>query len=194
MAINWGTWEFIALGLVMGIVFGFAFEKSRVFEPGVIVRQFQLRNFLMLKVMSIAIITSIAVIYYMHTYVGVAFAIKPTFYNANIIGGALLGVGIALAGACPGTVLAQVGAGYKDALFTLLGGIVAAKTYGVHKDFFDQYIIGEKQGKIQIFDQIGISYPMFAILFVSVLLAIWVILEIKQSWESEVGNNLDGIN
>mgnify|MGYP000355398640 CR=1 FL=1 len=40
----------ILSGLLMGIVFGFALEKSRVFEPGVIVGQMQLRNFLMLKV------------------------------------------------------------------------------------------------------------------------------------------------
>jgi hypothetical protein len=32
----------------MGIVFGFALEKSRVFEPGIIVGQMQLRNFITL--------------------------------------------------------------------------------------------------------------------------------------------------
>ena len=32
----------IAVGLVMGVVFGLALEKSRVFEPGMIVGQMQL--------------------------------------------------------------------------------------------------------------------------------------------------------
>ena len=40
----------IIVGIAMGIVFGFALEKSRVFEPGIIVGQMQLRNFIMLKV------------------------------------------------------------------------------------------------------------------------------------------------
>lgn len=40
----------IAVGGLMGIVFGFALEKSRVFEPGIIVGQMQMRNFIMLKV------------------------------------------------------------------------------------------------------------------------------------------------
>ena len=40
----------IVVGLLMGTVFGFALEKSRVFEPGIIVGQMQLRNFIMLKV------------------------------------------------------------------------------------------------------------------------------------------------
>ncbi len=35
-------------GILMGIVFGFALEKSCVFEPGIIVGQMQLRNFIML--------------------------------------------------------------------------------------------------------------------------------------------------
>ena len=40
----------VLIGLAMGMVFGLALEKSRVFEPGVIVGQMQLRNFIMLKV------------------------------------------------------------------------------------------------------------------------------------------------
>ncbi|WP_163103969.1 YeeE/YedE thiosulfate transporter family protein, partial [Acinetobacter baumannii] len=47
---------------------------------------------------------------------------KAALYAADIIGGLLLGAGISLAGACPGTTLAQVGSGYRDALFTLAGG------------------------------------------------------------------------
>ncbi|MEE4378191.1 MAG: hypothetical protein V2J55_11880 [Candidatus Competibacteraceae bacterium] len=40
----------IVLGLAMGLVFGLALEKTRVFEPGMMIGQFQLRNFIMLKV------------------------------------------------------------------------------------------------------------------------------------------------
>ena len=45
----------IIVGIAMGIVFGFALEKSRVFEPGIIVGQMQLRNFIMLKVFLTAV-------------------------------------------------------------------------------------------------------------------------------------------
>jgi hypothetical protein len=40
----------ILLGLAMGTAFGFFLEKARGFEPGVIIGQFQLRSFLMLRV------------------------------------------------------------------------------------------------------------------------------------------------
>ena len=49
----------ILIGLATGIVFGLALEKSRVFEPGVIVGQMQLKNFLMLKIFLAAVITGL---------------------------------------------------------------------------------------------------------------------------------------
>ena len=52
----------------MGIIFGFALEKSRVFEPGVIVGQMQLRNFIMLKVFLTAVATGAVVLAAMHGF------------------------------------------------------------------------------------------------------------------------------
>ena len=52
----------VILGLAMGAVFGIALEKSRVFEPGTIVSQMQLRTFLMLKVFLTAVVTGLVVI------------------------------------------------------------------------------------------------------------------------------------
>jgi hypothetical protein len=52
----------ILTGLLMGIAFGFALEKSRVFEPGIIVGQMQLRNFIMLKVFLTAVATGAVVL------------------------------------------------------------------------------------------------------------------------------------
>ena len=52
----------ILTGVLMGIVFGFALEKSRVFEPGIIVGQMQLRNFIMLKIFLTAVATGAVVL------------------------------------------------------------------------------------------------------------------------------------
>ena len=54
---------------------------------------------------------------------------KAALYAADIIGGLVLGAGIALAGACPGTTLAQIGVDYRDALFTLVGGLFGAVAF-----------------------------------------------------------------
>ncbi|MGE3916116.1 MAG: YeeE/YedE thiosulfate transporter family protein, partial [Hyphomicrobiaceae bacterium] len=116
----------ILIGLATGIVFGFVLEKSRVFEPGIIVGQMQLRSFIMLKVFLAAVVTGLVVLAVMHGVYGVPLSLKPLVWKADIIGGLVLGAGIALAGACPGTALAQVGAGYRDAIFVVLGGIAGA--------------------------------------------------------------------
>ncbi len=116
----------IIVGVAMGIVFGFALEKSRVFEPGIIVGQMQLRNFIMLKVFLTAVATGAVVLAVLNGLGYVKLQPKAAAYAADLVGGLLLGAGISLSGACPGTTLAQIGAGYRDALFTLVGGLFGA--------------------------------------------------------------------
>jgi uncharacterized membrane protein YedE/YeeE len=45
-------------------------------------------------------------------------------YDGNIIGGSMIGMGMALTGACPGTVFVQTGAGLPSGIFVLAGGIL----------------------------------------------------------------------
>ena len=106
----------IIVGVVMGIVFGVALEKSRVFEPGVIVGQMQLHNFIMLKIFLTAVATGAVALAVLNGFGFVKLQPKAALYAADIVGGLLLGIGITFAGACPGTTLAQIGAGYRDAL------------------------------------------------------------------------------
>ena len=47
-------------------------------------------------------------------------------YDANILGGSLLGIGMSLTGACPGTVLPQIATGVGSSLLVGIGGIVGA--------------------------------------------------------------------
>jgi hypothetical protein len=91
----------ILIGLLMGIVFGFALEKSRVFEPGIIVGQMQMRSFIMLKVFLTAVATGAVVLAVLNGFGLVKLQPKAALYAADIVGGLILGVGIALAGACP---------------------------------------------------------------------------------------------
>ncbi len=49
--------------------------------------------------------------------------------KTSFLGGAIFGVGWALSGACPGTVLAQIGEGKILGLFTALGMIIGTYIY-----------------------------------------------------------------
>ncbi|MCL4765145.1 MAG: YeeE/YedE family protein [Hyphomicrobiaceae bacterium] len=182
----------ILIGLATGIVFGIALEKSRVFEPGVIVGQMQLRNFLMLKIFLTAVVTGLVAIAIMHGSFGVGLYLKPLLWKADIIGGLILGVGIALAGACPGTALAQAGAGYRDALFVIAGGIAGALTYG----YFDAPItafFAESGAKVGFDQLLGLPFVTVALGFAAILVLLLVGLERLQPWRDEAGPDFDGL-
>jgi hypothetical protein len=182
----------ILIGLVMGAVFGIALEKSRVFEPGMIVGQMQFRNFIMLKVFLTAVATGAVVIAALHGFGLVKLAPKATFYAADVIGGLMLGAGIALAGACPGTVMAQVGVGYRDAIFTLLGGLAGATAFGYAEPALKPVLFAAGPGKITFMDLTGLSYPVLALGLAVVLVGVLVALEVWRPWRADLGRDVDG--
>ena len=57
-------------------------------------------------------------------------------YDGNLAGGALVGIGMALSGACPGTVLVQLAQGIPSANLTAAGAIIGAGTYVKTKHLF----------------------------------------------------------
>ena len=50
-------------------------------------------------------------------------------YDANIIGGAMVGAGMTLTGACPGTVLVQLSTGVRSGWLVMLGGVLGGILY-----------------------------------------------------------------
>lgn len=182
----------VLIGLASGVVFGFALEKSRVFEPGVIVGQMQLRNFLMLKIFLSAVITGLIVLAVLNGAFGVKLYLKPLLFRADLIGGLILGAGIALAGACPGTSLAQIGAGYRDAWFFFLGGIFGAMAYGY---FYEPLtaLLPDKGDNVSFDRLLGLPFWMVALGLAVVLAAGLVVLERFRSWRDEVGADVDGL-
>jgi hypothetical protein len=182
----------VLVGLAMGTGFGFALEKSRVFEPGMIVGQMQLRNFIMLKIFLTAVATGAVVLAALNGFGLAALYPKPTLYGADTLGGALLGAGIALAGACPGTVLAQVGVGYRDAIFTLLGGIAGATAFGYAEPALRPLLLSGGPGKITFAELTGIPYWILALVLAAVLIAALYALERWRPWRTEMGANVDG--
>ena len=102
---------------------------------------------------------------------------KAALYAADIVGGLLLGVGITLAGACPGTTLAQIGAGYRDALFTLLGGLAGAVAFSYAQPALSKTFLGQGGGKLIFTDLIGVPYWIGALVLAAVIVVILVALE-----------------
>lgn len=180
------TLMLVVLGLLMGLVFGIALEKSRVMEPGVLVRQFQFTNFIMLKMFFAAVATGLVVLTVL-TGLGVAeLHPKAAVMGSTVIGGLLLGAGIVIAGACPGTALAQIGAGYKDAWAVVAGGILAAMFYGYFQGPIDALIGFGDYGKITFTGILGLPFWLGALVVAAALVAVMVALEKWRPWRSEM--------
>lgn len=178
-------------GLLMGMVFGFALEKSRVFEPGMIVGQMQLRNWIMLKVFLSAVATGAVVLAVLNGFGFVKLQPKAALYAADIVGGLVLGAGIALAGACPGTTLAQIGVGYRDAIFTLFGGLAGAVAFSYVQPWLAKSLIGTGP-KLIFTDLAGIAYWQGALALAAAIAVILVLLEKLKPWREDLGVDVDG--
>jgi uncharacterized membrane protein YedE/YeeE len=175
----------------MGVVFGVALEKSRVFEPGMIVGQMQLRNWIMLKVFLSAVATGAVVLALLNGFGVVKLQPKAALYAADIVGGLILGTGITLAGACPGTTLAQLGAGYRDAFFTLLGGLSGAVAFSYAQPWLAASLIGTGP-KLIFTDLAGIPYWQGALALAGVIVAVLALLERLRPWRDDLGADVDG--
>lgn len=182
----------IATGLAMGVVFGFMLEKSRVFEPGMIVGQMQLRNFTMLKIFLAAVATGLVVLAALNGFGFAKLHPKATFYAADVLGGLLLGAGIALAGACPGTVLAQIGAGYRDAWFTLIGGLAGALTFVYVEPQLKPALLTGGPGAVTLDRLAGVPFWILALSFAALWAMVLVALEAWRPWRADIGPNAEG--
>ncbi|RHZ66768.1 YeeE/YedE family protein [Aspergillus thermomutatus] len=121
---------------ITGALFGAALTVSGVYLPTTIISQMQLQDFHMLKVFLTASSTSALVISLYERLIQRPLSRRPPSsigwlgpYDGNIIGGAMVGAGMTLTGACPGTVLVQVGTGVSSGRYALLGGLLGGLLY-----------------------------------------------------------------
>jgi len=122
-------------GLLFGIVFGVLLHRGGVTDFNVIVRQFQFRDFTVLKVMFTAIVVGGVGVFILQGQELANLHIKPANMLAVIIGAGLFGIGMAIYGYCPGTGVAAVATGRVDALVGLAGMIVGGIGYALSYDW-----------------------------------------------------------
>lgn len=184
----------ILIGLAMGAIFGMALEKGRVCEGGVIVCQMQMSRHAMLKMFLTAVATGLVVLSFMVGFGFAKLSPKATLFAADIVGGAILGVGIVIAGACPGTVLAQIGTGYKDAIFTFIGGLFGALAFTyMEPNLLKPLLTSGAYGKLTLDKLLGLPFPAVALTFAAIIVGFLVWLEKVSPWQTEIGPNADGL-
>jgi uncharacterized protein len=125
---------------LFGIAFGFWLAWTRMTDFDQIVGALLLRRAYLWLMFATGVVTTVVGLQLLRrakasTLVGrepVSWPVVPP-QRRHVIGSALFGVGWALAGACPGPIVAQVGMGRLSSLLTLAGlflGIALADAFG----------------------------------------------------------------
>jgi hypothetical protein len=121
----------IILAIILGIFFGFALQRVGATNPQNIINMLRLTDLHLMKAIFFAIGISSTLLFILMN-LGIIDAghlsIKSSYVGV-IVGGALLGLGFAVAGYCPGTGLTALADGRKDALFFMGGGLLGALIY-----------------------------------------------------------------
>lgn len=121
----------IVLAILLGTAFGFALDRAKASNPQKIINMLRLKDFHLMKVILFAIGFSSFFLFILMAINLIDtghLSIKPTYIGV-IIGGAILGIGFAIAGYCPGTSIVAAGRGRKDAILFILGGLFGAFVY-----------------------------------------------------------------
>lgn len=121
--------------LLFGTLFGLLLVKGQVVSTDRIRAMFYFREPDLYLLIGSAVLTGMAGVWVLRKYVRRTLDGRPLDIPAkagtkgNYLGGFLFGVGWFIAGACPGPIFAQVGAGEAMALFTFAGALLGTYAY-----------------------------------------------------------------
>jgi uncharacterized membrane protein YedE/YeeE len=162
----------LMLGLVFGLMFGFLLQKGGVAKYHILLGVLLLEDFTVVKVMLTAIIVGCIGIFSLQALGLVKLHVKPTRYAANIIGGLIFGVGFALIGYCPGTGAAALGQANWDAIAGIAGLMLGSYLFAEASGWLDKTLlkVGDR-GKLMLPEVVGVSLPVFLMVFVPLLVA-----------------------
>jgi len=164
----------------------------------VIIQQMLLQNHVMLKVFLSATATGMIVVLLLENLkfipkrVVKSSSLGTGFFanhEGNIIGGLILGAGLAVSGSCPGTVYAQLGAGIPGARYVALGCLTGSFSVGLLHRMMIKYNNGEFLSKkdTHLLDHwMGVNLWKIALPTVSLIGGMIYFLENYNHWHLEL--------
>lgn len=165
-------------GLVCGVLFGFALENAGFGSPAKLTAQFRLTDWSVFKVMFTAIVVAAVGLWGLRM-VGLLEAdslfVPQALVMASAVGGALIGLGFAVGGYCPGTSMVGMASGRLDALVFVLGLFIGTTAFaGFYGDAIRAMMaIGELIDGDTFADVYGIADPIMLAIMAVFLVAVF---------------------
>lgn len=182
--------ERLLLGLVTGILFGVLLQKGRVAKFPVIVGQFILKDWTVVKIMGTAVVVGSVGVYALVASGRAHLHIKPFLLGGVLVGGVCFGVGMAVFGYCPGTGVAACGEGKPDAMVGVLGMLAGAWAFVVAFPALQPIIKGlGDMGKLTLDGATGTSPWLWVAGLAGFGLAAFVLLS-RRGQSATAGQNL----
>lgn len=169
--------------LLMGAAFGFLLQRGRVTSCDVIVNQFRLRDFTVLKVMGTAIVVGGLGLLLLVDIGHAKYYVKDANLLAVALGAALFGVGMVVYGYCPGTALGAIASGSIHALVGAFGMVAGAVLYALSFDWLKAHVLNVwGLGKVRLPDLTGVPDAVwFAALAAGAIAFFWWIESIERT-------------
>ncbi len=159
------------MALFAGILFGAVAQYARIGDFDTINDMITGRNKTLYKTLLFALGIGTA-LFFLFVQTGWAhFDVKPFVVTGVVVGGLVFGIGAALLGYCPGTMLIALGNGSLDALFGYLGGLLAGLVFILIFPSLSNFL-GPNFGAVQFLTANPlIDYIIVAVFSVTILIA-----------------------
>lgn len=171
------------VAIPLGMLFGVLLHRGGVADYDVIVNQFRLRDFTVLKIMFTAIVVGGLGVWSLHAFGFAQYHIKPANLLGVTLGAALFGVGMVVYGYCPGTGVAAMATGSLHAAGGFAGMLAGSVLYALTYPWVETHI--QKTwalGKVRLPDWTGVPEAVWWALFVLMAAGVFWWLEVR--WEA----------
>ena len=164
----------LAVALCVGVAFGFLLERAGLGSARKLSAQFRLTDFAVLKVMFSAIVTASLGLFWLSRLGALDLTrvyVPETYLLPQLAGGALFGVGLVIAGLCPGTACVSAATGRLDGLAVIGGLLTGIFVYGVMQPFVESFASSTARGTFTLPQLIGASHGVTILIVVLLALA-----------------------
>lgn len=164
----------VLVAALVGVGFGVALERAGLGSAPKLAGQFTLTDFTVFKVMFSAIVTAMLGVFWASRLGLLDLArvyVPETFLAPQLVGGAVFGIGFALAGLCPGTSCVSAATGRGDGLAVVLGFFAGVAGTGAVLPGILRFYRSTPRGTLLLPSVLGVPYGVVVLVVVAVALA-----------------------